>query len=88
MVSFVTLKEGIDGTDDLLNELKRHVATKIGSMARPDDIFFTAELPRHAVARSCADCCGCGGGTALGDTTTLADPGVVEALKEQYGDEE
>ena len=89
MVSFVTLKEGIDGTDDLMNELKRHVATKIGSMARPDDIFFTAELPKtrsgkimRRLLRDVAE------GRALGDTTTLADPGVVEALKEQYGDEE
>ena len=72
-----------------MNELKRHVATKIGSMARPDDIFFTAELPKtrsgkimRRLLRDVAE------GRALGDTTTLADPGVVEALKEQYGDEE
>ena len=89
VVSFVTLKEGIDGTDDLMNELKRHVATKIGAMARPDDIYFTAELPKtrsgkimRRLLRDVAE------GRALGDTTTLADPGVVEALKEQYGDEE
>ena len=89
VVSFVTLKEGIDGTDELMNELKRHVVTKIGAMARPDDIFFTAELPKtrsgkimRRLLRDVAE------GRALGDTTTLADPGVVEALKEQYGDEE
>ena len=72
-----------------MNELKRHVVTKIGAMARPDDIFFTAELPKtrsgkimRRLLRDVAE------GRALGDTTTLADPGVVEALKEQYGDEE
>ena len=58
-------------------------------MARPDDIFFTAELPKtrsgkimRRLLRDVAE------GRALGDTTTLADPGVVESLKEQYGDEE
>ena len=89
IVSFVTLKEGIEGTEALMAELKQHVVTKIGSMARPDDIYFTAELPKtrsgkimRRLLRDVAE------GRALGDTTTLADPGVVEALKEQYGEEE
>ncbi|MSQ07528.1 MAG: acetate--CoA ligase [Dehalococcoidia bacterium] len=89
IVAFVTLKEGVAGTDAVMNELKQHVVTKIGSIARPDDIYFTAELPKtrsgkimRRLLRDVAE------GRALGDTTTLADPAVVEALKQQYGDEE
>jgi len=86
--AFVTLKEGIEGTPDLNKELKEHVAKKIGALARPDDIFFTAELPKtrsgkimRRLLRDIAE------GRALGDTTTLADPTVVNTLKEKYGDE-
>ena len=89
VVAFVTLKESVDPSDALMNELKQHVVTKIGAIARPDDIFFTAELPKtrsgkimRRLLRDVAE------GRALGDTTTLADPAVVEALKEQYGEEE
>ena len=89
IVAFVTIKNQVTGSDSLITELKQHVATKIGPMARPDDIFFAAELPKtrsgkimRRLLRDVAE------GRALGDTTTLADPAVVEALKEQYGDEE
>ena len=58
-------------------------------MARPDDIYFAAELPKtrsgkimRRLLRDVAE------GRLLGDTTTLADPDVIEALKSQYGDEE
>ncbi|HEV2178310.1 MAG TPA: acetate--CoA ligase [Terriglobia bacterium] len=85
IAAFVTLKEGNDATDALNEELKQHVAHKIGSIARPDDIFFTAELPKTRSAkimrrllRDIAE------GRVLGDTTTLADPGVVAKLKQQY----
>jgi acetyl-CoA synthetase len=86
--AFVTLKEGIQSSDNLKDELKNHVATKIGSIARPDDIFFTAELPKTRSAkimrrllRDIAE------GRVLGDTTTLADPSVIAKLKEQAKDE-
>jgi acetyl-CoA synthetase len=86
--AFVTLKEGIQSGDALKQELMNHVARKIGSIARPDDIFFTAELPKTRSAkimrrllRDIAE------GRILGDTTTLADPTVVAKLKEQYKDE-
>ena len=89
IVGFVTLKDNVEASDEVIAELKRHVATKIGAMARPDDIYFTAELPKtrsgkimRRLLRDVAE------GRALGDTTTLADPAVVEALKEQYGEEE
>jgi acetyl-CoA synthetase len=86
--AFVTLKEGIAASDALKDELKAHVSTKIGSIARPDDIFFAAELPKTRSAkimrrllRDIAE------GRVLGDTTTLADPTVVAKLKDQYKDE-
>ena len=89
IVGFVTLKDKVTASDEVVAELKQHVATKIGSMARPDDIYFTAELPKtrsgkimRRLLRDVAE------GRALGDTTTLADPAVVEALKEQYEEEE
>ena len=89
VVAFVTLIEKVSPSDDLMAELKQHVATKIGSIARPDDIYFTAELPKtrsgkimRRLLRDVAE------GRALGDTTTLADPAVVEALKERYGEDE
>ena len=89
IVGFVTLKDQVAASDAVIAELKQHVATKIGAMARPDDIYFTAELPKtrsgkimRRLLRDVAE------GRTLGDTTTLADPGVVEALKEQYTEEE
>ena len=89
IVGFVTLKNQVTASNEIIAELKQHVATKIGAMARPDDIYFTAELPKtrsgkimRRLLRDVAE------GRALGDTTTLADPAVVESLKEQYGEEE
>jgi acetyl-CoA synthetase len=86
--AFVTLKEGIAASDALKKELMAHVATKIGSIARPDDIFFAAELPKTRSAkimrrllRDIAE------GRVLGDTTTLADPSVIAKLKDQHKDE-
>jgi len=89
VVAFVTLKDGVDISDDVITELKAHVAGKIGAMARPDDIHFAAELPKtrsgkimRRLLRDVAE------GRALGDTTTLADPAVVDSLKAQYGEDE
>ena len=89
IVAFVTIKEHVTASDALIAELKQHVATKIGPICRPDDIHFAAELPKtrsgkimRRLLRDVAE------GRALGDTTTLADPAVVESLKAQYGDEE
>jgi acetyl-CoA synthetase len=86
--AFVTLKEGIHPSDKLKDELKNHVSAKIGSIAKPDDIFFTAELPKTRSAkimrrllRDIAE------GRVLGDMTTLADPAVIAKLKEMAKDE-
>ena len=82
---FVTLKEGIKPTPELMNELKEHVAKKIGAIARPDQVLFAADLPKtrsgkimRRLLRDIAE------GKALGDTTTLADPNVVARLKSEY----
>ena len=56
IVAFVTLKDQVAGSDDVITELKQHVAGKIGPMAHPDDIYFAAELPKDAAARSCVVC--------------------------------
>ncbi|MFI5385367.1 MAG: acetate--CoA ligase [Fimbriimonadales bacterium] len=86
IAAFVTLKAGHHTEID---DLKSHVAKKIGALARPDDIIFTAELPKtrsgkimRRLLRDVAE------GRALGDTTTLADAAVVNALKARYEDTE
>ena len=89
LAAFVTVKEGITPSEALADELKRHVAQKIGAIARPDDIIFSADLPKtrsgkimRRLLRDIAE------GKALGDTTTLADPAVVAKLKAQYESQE
>ncbi len=88
VAAFVTVKEGVQANEGLMIELKEHVAKKIGSIAKPDDVIFTADLPKtrsgkimRRLLRDIAE------GKALGDTTTLADPNVVAKLKEQYQEE-
>jgi acetyl-CoA synthetase len=85
IAAFVTLKDGVDGTAAMGAALKEHVARKIGAIARPDDIFFTPDLPKtrsgkimRRLLRDIAE------GRALGDTTTLADPAAVERVKARY----
>ncbi|MGH9367548.1 MAG: AMP-binding enzyme, partial [Thermoanaerobaculia bacterium] len=94
IAAFVILKEkGIAGvaagSDGLQKELQAHVAKKIGALARPDKLFFTADLPKtrsgkimRRLLRDIAE------GRVLGDTTTLADPAVVASLKTQYEEKE
>ncbi len=85
IAAFVTLRTGFNATGSLRDELREHVALKIGALARPDDILFSADLPKtrsgkimRRLLRDIAE------GRALGDTTTLADPSVVASLKDQY----
>jgi acetyl-CoA synthetase len=89
LAAFVTLKDGQQGTPALKDDLKLHVTEKIGAIARPDDVFFSADLPKtrsgkimRRLLKDIAE------GRALGDTTTLADPAVVSRLKDQYEAEE
>jgi acetyl-CoA synthetase len=88
IAAFVTLKEGVKASPTLVDDLKEHVVQKIGAIARPDDVIFAYDLPKtrsgkimRRLLRDIAE------GKALGDTTTLADPAVVEKLKSQYGEE-
>jgi acetyl-CoA synthetase len=85
LAAFVTLREGHTPSPSLRDELREFVAQKIGALARPDDILFSADLPKtrsgkimRRLLRDIAE------GRALGDTTTLADPAVVASLKDQY----
>ncbi len=91
IVAFVTLKTGIEGTVEELEELRDHVAAKIGPIAKPANIVFTPELPKtrsgkimRRLLRDVAE------NRPLGDTTTLADPAVVDELRTRSseGDED
>ncbi|MDO8502587.1 MAG: acetate--CoA ligase [Gemmatimonadaceae bacterium] len=89
IAAFVTLREGRKANPALRDELRQFVADKIGALARPDDIIFSADLPKtrsgkimRRLLRDIAE------GRTLGDTTTLADPNVVASLKDQYESEE
>ena len=88
IAAFVTLREGLRPIPELEAEIKQHVVEQIGAIARPETIIFAADLPKtrsgkimRRLLRDIAE------GRALGDTTTLADPSVVELLKAKYGDE-
>ncbi len=85
IAAFATLRTGFEGGDKMVDELRNHVGEKIGAIAKPDKVFFTAELPKTRSAkimrrllRDIAE------GKVLGDTTTLADPAVLAAIKQQY----
>jgi acetyl-CoA synthetase len=84
IVAFVTLKGGEEGSVEKLEELRSHVATKIGPIAKPANIVFTPELPKtrsgkimRRLLRDVAE------NRPLGDTTTLADPTVVEEIRDR-----
>jgi acetyl-CoA synthetase len=82
IVAYVTLKGGEEGSVEMLDELRDHVAKKIGAIAKPANIVFTPELPKtrsgkimRRLLRDIAE------NRSLGDTTTLADPAVVSELQ-------
>jgi len=82
IIAFVTLKAGQDETTEHGEDLRGHVARHIGSIARPRTVIFTDELPKtrsgkimRRLLRDVAE------GRDLGDTTTLADPRVVEEIR-------
>ena len=81
IVAFVTLKGGREGSPEMLKELREHVGQKIGKFAAPANIVFTPELPKtrsgkimRRLLRDVSE------NRPLGDTTTLAEPAVVEEL--------
>ncbi|MEO6988922.1 MAG: acetate--CoA ligase [Aquihabitans sp.] len=84
IVAFVTLRGGVEASDAMGQELRAHVVTKIGAISRPKLIIFTDDLPKtrsgkimRRLLRDVAE------GRELGDTTTLADPGVVEEIRDR-----
>jgi acetyl-CoA synthetase len=89
IVAFVTLKGGAEGSVEKLEELRNHVAIKIGPIAKPANIVFTPELPKtrsgkimRRLLRDVAE------NRPLGDTTTLADPTVVDELRSREAEEQ
>lgn len=83
IVAFVTLEEGKEASDELAQELKKHVVSEIGALARPGEIRFTDDLPKtrsgkimRRLLRSLA-----AGQEITGDTSTLQDRSVLEKLR-------
>ncbi len=83
IVAFVTLKSQYEGDDAMAEELREHVAAKIGKIARPHGIIFTTDLPKtrsgkimRRLLRDVAH------GRALGDVTTLANAEIVEQIRD------
>jgi acetyl-CoA synthetase len=88
IVAFVTLKEKIQPSPELEQQLKAHVVKKIGAIARPERIIFICDLPKtrsgkimRRLLRDIAE------GRVVGDTTTLSDPSVIADVKQRYQDE-
>ena len=82
--AYVTLNDGVEPSDDLKKELVVHVRKVVGPIATPDKMQFVSGLPKtrsgkimRRILRKIAE----GEFDALGDTSTLADPAVVEELK-------
>ncbi|MBI5266937.1 MAG: acetate--CoA ligase [candidate division Zixibacteria bacterium] len=88
LAAFVTLGKGIIGDQKLSGQLKDHVARKIGALAKPDKIIFSADLPKtrsgKIMRRLLRDIAA---GKVMGDTTTLADPDVISRIKKRYEEE-
>ena len=83
--AFVTLKQGFQPTEELKKALVQHVRKEIGPIASPDKLHFTEALPKtrsgkimRRILRKIAE----GAIDQLGDTSTLAEPDVVERLIE------
>jgi acetyl-CoA synthetase len=83
IAAFVTLKGTVTGDEEILQDIRNHVATKIGKIAKPASIVFTAELPKtrsgkimRRLLRDISE------RRQLGDVTTLANAAVVEEIAE------
>jgi len=85
--AFVTLQDGAEATDALADEIRAVVAERIGKFARPKRIIWADDLPKtrsgkimRRLLRDIAE------GRALGDVTTLRDPGVMDELRRRFAD--
>jgi len=82
IVGYIIVRNGVDPTEELVEEIRQHVAVKIGPTARPKSVIVVPDLPKtrsgkimRRLLRDVAE------GEELGDTTTLADAGVVEEIR-------
>jgi acetyl-CoA synthetase len=90
VVAFVTLQgDGTEGSDELGQAIRDHVAKRIGKFARPKEIIWSADLPKtrsgkimRRLLRNIAE------GEELGDVTTLREPGVMKDLESKFKDKE
>jgi acetyl-CoA synthetase len=87
--AFVTLQGDTEGTDELVDKIRAHVADRIGKFARPKRIIWADDLPKtrsgkimRRLLRDIAE------GRALGDVTTLRDPDVMSQLEGKIQDEQ
>jgi len=90
--AFVTLEGDLEGSDEIANEIRNHVAERISKIARPKRIIWAGDLPKtrsgkimRRLLRDIAE------GREMGDVTTLRDPAVMEQLEakvEEIRDEE
>ena len=83
LYAFITLKDGVEPSDELKKELIAHVRKEIGPIAAPDKIQFAPGLPKtrsgkimRRILRKIAE----NQTEQIGDVSTLADPGVVDSL--------
>jgi len=82
--AFVTLEGDLDGDDDMVTEIRDHVANKIGKLARPKRIIWSGDLPKtrsgkimRRLLRDIAE------GREMGDVTTLRDPAIMDELEQK-----
>jgi len=86
VVAYVILRADHAGLEDAADVLRAHVATSIGAIARPRQVFIVSELPKtrsgkimRRLLRDVAE------GRPIGDTTTLADPAVMRLIEDTSG---
>jgi acetyl-CoA synthetase len=84
IVGYVIIRSGFEASDDLREAIRQHVATKLGAIARPRAVIIVPDLPKtrsgkimRRLLRDVVE------GRELGDTTTLADANVVEAIRDR-----
>jgi acetyl-CoA synthetase len=87
IVAYVTLEGDLEGSDEMVTELREHVARRIGKLARPRRIIWSGDLPKtrsgkimRRLLRDIAE------GRELGDVTTLRDPAIMDELKQKVAE--
>ena len=87
VAAFVTLEGDLEGTDELVDDIRETVAKRIGKLARPKRIIWADDLPKtrsgkimRRLLRDIAE------GRELGDVTTLRDPAIMDELKQKVAE--